>query len=137
MSNGGIIGPINDPTRTDQVTSFTASGTYTNPLAGPLQADYLVVAGGGGGGGGSPGGPSSGGGGGGGAGGYRTSFPGGTKLTLSCASYPVTVGAGGTGGTNPSNGLGGSGTDSIFSTITSAGGGGGAMRISPGGANAG
>jgi hypothetical protein len=84
MANGGIIGPVNDPTRTDQVTSFTASGTYTNPQAGPQQADYLVVAGGGGGG--------INGGGGGGAGGYRTSFPGGTKLTLSCASYPITVG---------------------------------------------
>jgi hypothetical protein len=33
MANGGIIGPVNDPTRTDQVTSFTASGTYTNPEA--------------------------------------------------------------------------------------------------------
>jgi hypothetical protein len=37
-------------------------------------------------------------GGGGGAGGYRTSFPGGTKITLTGAgsfSTPITVGAGG------------------------------------------
>jgi hypothetical protein len=54
----------------------------------PFSADYLVVAGGGGGGGFA--------GGGGGAGGYRTSFPGGTKLSLTAGtSYPVTVGAGG------------------------------------------
>jgi hypothetical protein len=40
-----------------------------------VDVDYLVVAGGGGGG-------NNGSSGGGGAGGYRTSFPGGTKLTL-------------------------------------------------------
>jgi hypothetical protein len=37
--------------------------------------------------------------GGGGAGGYRTSFPGGTKLTLSGGtSFSITVGAGGAAG---------------------------------------
>ena len=41
----------------------------------PVDVDYLLVAGGGGGQGGARSG-------GGGAGGYRTSFPGGTKLTL-------------------------------------------------------
>ena len=50
MSNGGIIGPVQNPQRGSVTTTFTSSGTYTNPLAGPLQADYLVVAGGGGGG---------------------------------------------------------------------------------------
>jgi hypothetical protein len=74
MANGGIIGPVNDPTG-DVTTTFTASGTYTSPGFGPGQADYLVVAGGGGGG-------VMVGGGGGGAGGYRTSFPGGTKLSV-------------------------------------------------------
>ena len=49
--------------------------------------DYLVVAGGGAGGADS--------GGGGGAGGYRSSFPGGTKITLADGSYTITVGAGG------------------------------------------
>ena len=32
MANGGIIGPVNDPTSTTVVTSFTASGTYNYPL---------------------------------------------------------------------------------------------------------
>jgi hypothetical protein len=52
------------------------------------QFDYLVVAGGGG------GGDSTGGGGG--AGGYSTSFPGGTKISIDVnSSIPITVGAGG------------------------------------------
>jgi hypothetical protein len=37
-------------------------------------------------------------GGGGGAGGYRTSFPGGSKLTVPSSPVPVTVGGGGAGG---------------------------------------
>jgi hypothetical protein len=79
--------------------------------AAPVSFDYLVVAGGGGNGIYSSGGA--------GAGGYRTSFPGGTKITLDAGIYPITVGAGVTGnGPSP-------GTDSIFSTITSAAGGGG------------
>jgi hypothetical protein len=89
MANGGIIGPVNDPTRGDLTTTFTASGTYTSPGFGPGQADYLVVAGGGGGGGGT--------GGGGGAGGYSTSFPGGTKVTVPASPISVTVGGGGAG----------------------------------------
>jgi hypothetical protein len=113
MSNGGIIGPVNDPTLVDLTTTFTASGTYTSPGLGPGQADYLVVAGGGG---------AGYYGGGGGAGGYRTSFPGGTKLSVS-GSYPITVGAGGSYGSCAVSGTRGS--DSIFSTITSTGGGGG------------
>jgi hypothetical protein len=48
MSNGGIIGPVNDPTRGDLTTSFTSSGTYTSPGFGPGKATVLVVAGGGG-----------------------------------------------------------------------------------------
>jgi hypothetical protein len=39
-------------------------------------------------------------GGGGGAGGYRTSFPGGTKLVLDGGTYPITVGAGGAKGSS-------------------------------------
>jgi hypothetical protein len=99
---------------------FTAGG------AAPIDVDYLVLAGGAGG-GASVNGPGSGtarGGGGGGAGGYRTSFPGGTKLTLAKGTTPVTVGAGGAGGSNPP-GTGVSGCNSIFETITSTGGGGG------------
>jgi hypothetical protein len=93
MANGGIIGPINDPTSTTVTTTFTASGTLNTcsleangPTPGTV--DYLVVAGGGGGGANH--------GGGGGAGGYRTSFPGGTKLSISSPTS-VTVGAGGSG----------------------------------------
>jgi len=80
MSNGGIIGPVNDPTSTTVTTSFTVSGTYNYPnQATPGEVDYLVVAGGGGGGSTNA---DEGGAGGGGAGGYRTSFPGGTKLAV-------------------------------------------------------
>jgi hypothetical protein len=100
----------------------TASA-FSPPLA-PLTVDYLVVAGGGG---------SSEIGGGGGAGGLRTSYgstSGGgasaeTSLSLSVStSYTVTVGAGGAGQTDENNG--GNGANSVFSTITSIGGGGGA-----------
>jgi hypothetical protein len=81
-----------------------------------FEVDYLVVAGGGGG--------STGYSGGGGAGGYRTSFPGGTKIKLNAGlSTPITVGAGGSGAGTPGY-PGGStaqqaspGTSSIFSTI--------------------
>jgi hypothetical protein len=95
-------------------------GTWPKPAFSPVSFDYLVVAGGGSGG---PGGGS--GGGGGGAGGYRTSFPGGTKITLSGFvgdSFPITVGAGGAQDAPIS---GRAGSPSIFSTITSTGGGGG------------
>ena len=94
--------------------NFKKQGTWT-PSA-PFNVDYLVVAGGGGGGGNT--------GGAGGAGGYRTSFPGGTKLSLAVdTSYPITIGAGGAGTGAPARG--GAGNDSVFSTITSTGGGGG------------
>jgi hypothetical protein len=93
----------------------------------PVPVDYLVVAGGGGGGASISGG--------GGAGGLRTSYgstQGGgqsseSSLTLvSATNYTVTVGAGGTGGTD--SGIGGvangsNGGNSVFSTITSIGGG--------------
>ena len=68
MSNGGIIGPVNDPVisvaSSPGTTTFTASGTYTSGPQAKI-VDYLVIAGGGGG--------SSSRGGGGGAGGFRTS----------------------------------------------------------------
>jgi len=103
------------------IHTFTSSGTFT-PQVG-LTCDYLVVAGGGAGG--------SFRGGGGGAGGYRTSV--GTsgrgasaESALSLASgtsIAVTVGAGGAkvSTDTPSN----PGNNSIFSTITSTGGGAG------------
>ena len=107
-----------------KIHTFTGPGTFTVTAGnGPLGvADYLVIGGGGG---------SSGSGtGGGGAGGYRFSsgtasgcYTAGpaplaaTALSITPGSYGVTVGGGGPGATNGSN--------SIFSTITSAGGGNG------------
>ena len=80
--------------------------------------------------GGAGGGASNGGGGG--AGGYRASGFGpsplqGTATTITAQAYPITVGAGGTSATdNPGSNYGGDGNNSLYSTITSAGGGGGA-----------
>ena len=127
---------------------FTGPGTFTvscqgNP-AGSNSVDYFVVAGGGGGGGRS----SSGGGG---AGGFRlsntTCMPSPQTSPLVApnspspaaipvaggGAFPVTVGGGGSGGAGPANpSIGASGTNSIFSTITSAGGGGGNCWPNPG-----
>jgi hypothetical protein len=93
------------------IHTFLTSGNFV-PQVG-LTCDYLVVAGGGG---------SGAAGGGGGAGGYRTSI-GGSALSVTTQTYPVTVGAGGPGAFEN---VGTNGSDSIFSTITSTGGGGGA-----------
>ena len=94
------------------IHTFNASGTFTPATA--LTCDYLVVAGGGG--GGTGGGNFSGGGGG--AGGFRT----GTGLSALAQAYSITVGAGGAGAT-ASAGIGTQGSNSVFSTITSTGGG--------------
>jgi hypothetical protein len=102
--------------------TFLASGTFTPNQS--LTADYLVVAGGGGAGNDNSGG--------GGAGGLRSTVtvsggsPGTveTALSLTAQAYTVTVGAGGAGSTN-GNVKGVSGSNSVFSTITSTGGGGG------------
>jgi hypothetical protein len=92
---------------------FTSSGTFTP--ARSLTADYLVIAGGGGGGGNFAGG--------GGAGGTRCTVgaTGGggsleSALSLTATAYTVTVGAGGPGDS-------GSGTNSVFGSITSTAGG--------------
>ena len=103
----------------DATKGWTADNISTNNI--PLTVEYLIV--GGGGGGGHVGG--------GGAGGYRTNY-GGTKLTLAVATnYGITVGAGGNGSTstvNPANAT--SGSSSVFSNITSAGGGHGGANTS-------
>ena len=91
----------------------------------PVSFDYLVVAGGG------SGGETIGGGGG--AGGFRTSFPGGTKIELDAGGHTITVGAGGGPATpgvlsfsaapvNPNYDYE-DGTNSTFSNISSSGGG--------------
>jgi len=100
--------------------AFLSSGTFTPATA--LSCDVLVVAGGGGGGNG-----------GGGAGGYRTT----TGLSVGASANTVTVGAGGSGCTSANNSTVGS--DSVFSSITSTGGGAGKISISPvaGGSGAG
>ena len=119
-----------------KIHTFTSPGTFCvssigNPNGGPNSVDYLVVAGGGGGGAGSCS-TNIGTGAGGGAGGHRTSFPscGAGSIAVTAQGYPITVGSGGTGSTFD---RGGSGSNSVFSTITSAGGGGGGGNDTPNG----
>jgi len=103
-----------------KIHTFNSSSNFVVSSAGNQShtAEYLVVAGGGAGGGTE-------GGGGGGAGGYRTNYPGPDTggLTLTAQTYPITVGGGGSGVTSGTIGV--TGNNSVFSTITSAGGGGG------------
>jgi len=143
-ATGGTITTCGD----FKVHTFTSSGcfqvTSAGQPSGSTKVDYLVVAGGG------AGGRDAGAGGG--AGGLRIGAitvpgpssplvaPGG--LPVSVQTYPITVGAG--GATNSSPGcVAGSGVNSIFSTITSAGGGGaggqgnGSVNGSPGGSGGG
>ena len=98
-----------------QVLGFGSGGGPS-----PYLANFLVIAGGGGGGAHD----SSGGGG---AGGYRTSFPSGTTIDVAPGDISITIGAGGAGHVgDPENSAAGvSGSNSVFSSITSAGGGGG------------
>ena len=133
-----------------KIHTFTGPGTFTVTNAGNSggsnSVDYMVVAGGGSG-GGRPGNNYYGGGGG--AGGFRESVPSpaawtasplanpGGALPVSVQGYPITVGAGGAGVSASNNG-----SNSIFSTITSAGGGKGGIDSSgfggsPGGSGGG
>jgi hypothetical protein len=120
-----------------KIHTFTGDGCFVvsqlgnapaNPAGGPTEVSYLVIAGGGSGGGGDANG-------GGGAGGFRegrdiapsyTASPlvAPSGLTITQTTYPVTVGGGGSSAT--------AGSNSIFSTITSAGGGEG-VRTGTGG----
>jgi len=107
-----------------KVHTFNSSGTFTvnqvGNACGSTTVDYLVVAGGAGGGGAT----NLYGGGGGGAGGFRQSYPNPATggFPVSVTSYPITVGGGGAEGARDSA-PGGQGSNSIFSSITSAGGG--------------
>ncbi len=105
-------------------TAFTTveTTTWTAP-AGVTSVNYLVVAGGGAGGAGAG---RDYGGGGGGAGGLLT----GTHTVVPTSSYTVTVGAGGIG-TNSSS-AGPSGSNSVFDSFTSIGGGGGGYAVGSG-----
>jgi len=113
-----------------KVHAFTGDGDFIvsavgNPV-GSDKVDYLVVAGGGGGGADRAGG--------GGAGGFRTGqVPGGTGLPVSVTTFPITVGGGGAAGTYPNATPGCAGSNSVFSSITSAGGGAGAQGGAVGG----
>ena len=118
-----------------KIHSFTGDGCFVvssaGNSAGSNTVDYLVVAGGGSGGTGGTGD----GGGGGGAGGHRESSGAASgcytvsplgacvaALPVSVQTYPITVGGG--GAAQPSgNNTGNPGSNSVFSTITSAGGG--------------
>jgi len=118
-----------------KIHTFTGDGCFVvsavgNP-AGSDSVDYLVVAGGGGSG-------QSDHGGGGGAGGYRESSGAASgcytvsplgacvsALPVSATTYPITVGAGGGGASGYPGTAATSGSNSVFSTITSTGGGAG------------
>src|SRR6056300_980613 len=124
-----------------KIHTFTGDGCFVvscvgNP-AGSTSVDYLVLAGGGGGAHGQTSNYSSGGGGAGGArmssgtaSGCYTASPLGacvSSITVSVTTYPVTVGAGGAPGCSGDSGISSSnntsGSNSVFSTITSTGGG--------------
>jgi len=145
-ATGGTITTCGDY----KIHTFTSDGTFcVSAGAGPFAVvDYLVVAGGGA-------GAWNGYSGGGGAGGFRESHVAGTSgcytasplasctsLPVTTTTYPITVGG---GGANPTpNAYGSNGSNSVFSTITSAGGGyggifGGAPTIpgAPGGSGGG
>ena len=138
-ATGGTITTCGDY----KIHTFTGPGTFTVSCGGNSvgsdSVDYLVVAGGGSG-GESINYPTAYGGAGGGAGGYRessgtasgcyTASPLGacvSALPVTVTGYPITIGGGGSGGPNTRN----SGANSIFSTITSAGGGAGGNCNSP------
>jgi len=123
-----------------KIHTFTGPGTFTVTRAASCAADnvvsHVVVAGGGGG--------AQSRGGGGGAGGFKevvspsspytgsplNGYPSSpNRVTVTATAFPITVGGGGAGGTDagPSVcGIGTSGSNSVFSTVISAGGGGGA-----------
>ena len=124
-----------------RIHEFTTSSSFVVPSGLTLSnVEYLVIAGGGGGAGHK--GIAGQSGGGGGAGGYRCSVVGessgggssaASRLTLSPATYTVTIGAGGAGDVN----FAANGQNSVFHTITSTLGGGGAPHDPAGSASSG
>ena len=130
-----------------KIHTFTGDGCFVvssigNPAGGPNNVDYLVVAGGGA--GGTPGGNSSGGGG---AGGLRFflspdvtgCYPakpriGPAGVPVTAATFPITVGGGSAAKSHPQPNPGTlRGSNSVFSTITSTGGGDGGHNPGGGG----
>jgi hypothetical protein len=138
VATGGTITTSGDC----KIHTFTGPGTFTVTCVAQIsarnQVSYMVVAGGGGGGAGdmAPSLPSPRAGGGGGAGGFRedkspltpyTASPleGAGTINVTATAFPITVGGGGAKGPVGGSCNGSSGSNSVFSTITSAGGGGG------------
>ena len=131
VATGGTITTSGD----FKIHTFTSTGSFcVSSGGGPVAlVDYMILGGAGGGGANH--------GGGGGAGGFRESknpsyAPSWTSSPLvsttslgpiGIGAFPVTVGAGGTKGVQP-NGNATQGADSVFSTITSAGGGKGSVQ---------
>ena len=135
-SSTGVISGTLPTVSSDTIYNFTINAndgvnvvprSFSITSVIPVSTEYLVVAGGGGGGLGN--GSYREGGGGGGAGGFKT----GTLTLTPGTSYTITVGAKGSGRTG-STGFGTNGGDSIFSTITSTGGGAGAPHDTSGAA---
>ena len=135
-SSTGVISGTLPTVSSDTIYNFTINAndgvnvvprSFSITSVIPVSTEYLVVAGGGGGGLGN--GAYREGGGGGGAGGFKT----GTLNLTPGTSYTITVGAKGSGRTG-STGFGTNGGDSIFSTITSTGGGAGAPHDTSGAA---
>ena len=116
-TDGATVKIVYSGTTQGWIPQLDKGTTLETPQTYNLQ--YMVVAGGASGGGGTPGGAGAGGG----AGGLRTVA---TKSFTVCkgATIPITVGGGGAAPTCASD-LGGNGVNSVFSTITSAGGGAG------------
>ena len=130
-ATGGTVATSGD----FKIHTFTGDSNFVvsdgGNSAGSNSVSYLVIAGGGG-------GQNQGGGGG--AGGFRegrvssphfTASPlVTTGLPVSAQTYPVTVGGGGAGAASPNSYVGSTGSNSVFSTITSAGGGRGGNKCS-------
>jgi len=134
-----------------KIHTFTGPGTFAvsqiSNVADNNEVSYVIVAGGGGSAGFKPCSPAAGSGGGG-AGGYRESKSPVTpytaspldgrpnspnRITVTAASFPITVGGGGAPGPRVApGGQGTAGGVATFSTVTSAGGGGGSNFPGPG-----
>jgi hypothetical protein len=131
-ATGGTTTEYNDGGKRYKSHTFTGNGTFTvtqlSNISELNKVEYLVIAGGGSGSKAHSANVC----GGGGAGGYRSSVQGAlsgansaaeTPLTVNAQSYTVTVGAGGAGNTSVGNVTGNSGSNSVFGSITSIGGG--------------
>ena len=129
-ATGGTVATSGDY----KIHTFTGDGNFVVSQAAAnvpdtdSKVDHLII----GGGGGSGGSLSTTTGGGGGAGAYRVSAThysgpslatGISAVPVSAQTYPITVGGGGAGGQGAGNAAGAQGSNSVFSTITAAGGG--------------